>query len=367
MSNLERHPAELVAECDAAVRDLSTGGTNVASGTLAGDVPAGAGAVAVVGTSNDVANSASSTDGARIVLLEPRDVPLGGPRAMPVHRTLPQRAKSTIGGWCFLDHYGPDDVSVTGGMRVPPHPHTGLQTVSWLFQGEIEHRDSVGSHALVRPGELNLMTAGHGISHSEDSTPETTVLHGAQLWLALPDASREQAPFFERTVPDPVRLDGAVARVFIGELAGTSADSTVFSPLVGAQFDLDAGAALALDVRPEFEHGVLLDLGDIVVDGVEVPRRHLAYVPPGRTRLRLSSVAGARILLLGGEPLGERIVMWWNFIGRSHDDVAASREQWQHEVIDGADADGRFGTVEDYPGRPLPAPVMPTVRLKPRE
>ena len=344
MSNLERHPAELVAECDAGVHDRS-----------------------IDGASNGIAGAVIDAAGTGIVLLEPREVPLGGPRAMPVHRTLPQRAKSTIGGWCFLDHYGPDDVSVTGGMRVPPHPHTGLQTVSWLFQGEIEHRDSVGSHALVRPGELNLMTAGHGISHSEDSTPETTVLHGAQLWLALPDAWREQAPFFERTAPVPRRIGSAVARVFIGELAGASADSTVFSPLVGAQLDLDAGAELELEVRPEFEHGILLDVGDITVDGVEVPHRHLAYVPPWRTRLRLSSVGGARILLLGGEPLGEQIVMWWNFIGRTHDDVAASREQWQHEVIDGADADGRFGTVEDYPGRPLPAPVMPTVRLKPRE
>ena len=325
MSNLERRPAELVAECEAA-------------------------------------------DGAGIVLLQPREVPLGGPRAMPVHRTLPQRSKSTIGGWCFLDHYGPDDVSVTGGMRVPPHPHTGLQTVSWLFQGEIEHRDSVGSHAMVRPGELNLMTAGHGISHSEDSTPETTVLHGAQLWLALPDASREQAPFFERTVPSPVTVgDGVVARVFIGELAGASAQSTVFSPLVGAQLDLDAGGSVDLDVPAAFEHGILLDLGDIAVEGVEVPHRHLAYVPPGRSRLRLSSVGGARILLLGGEPLGEQIVMWWNFIGRSHDEVVASREQWQHEVIEGTDASGRFGAVADYPGRPLPAPTMPTVRLKPRQ
>jgi redox-sensitive bicupin YhaK (pirin superfamily) len=253
-------------------------------------------------------------------------------------------------------------------MRVPPHPHTGLQTVSWLFQGEIEHRDSVGSHAMVRPGELNLMTAGHGISHSEDSTPETTVLHGAQLWLALPDAWREQAPFFERTVPSPATIgDGVVARVFIGELAGASARATVFSPLVGAQLDLDAGASVDLAVPPDFEHGILLDLGDIAVESVDVPHRHLAYVPPGRSRLRLSSVGGARILLLGGEPLGEQIVMWWNFIGRSHDEVVASREQWQREVIDGADAAGRFGTVADYPGHPLAAPAMPTVRLKPRQ
>src|SRR5215218_6110050 len=123
--------------------------------------------------------------GAPVQILTPRDVPLGGPRAMPVRRTLPHKQRPLIGAWCFVDHYGPDDVALTGGMRVAPHPHTGLQTVSWLFTGEIEHRDSTGSHAMVRAGELNLMTAGRGISHSELSTPQTTILHGAQLWLAL--------------------------------------------------------------------------------------------------------------------------------------------------------------------------------------
>lgn len=116
----------------------------------------------------------------RVQIITSREVPLGGPRAMPVRRTLPQRARSLVGAWCFADHYGPDDVAATGGMDVAPHPHTGLQTVSWLFAGEIEHRDSLGKHAFVRPGELNLMTGGHGIAHSEVSTPATTVLHGVQ-------------------------------------------------------------------------------------------------------------------------------------------------------------------------------------------
>ena len=139
-------------------------------------------------------------------VLTPRDVPLGGLRAMTVRRTLPQRQRSLIGAWCFLDHYGPDEVDgSTAGMVVPPHPHTGLQTVSWLFTGEIEHRDSAGHHAFVRPGELNLMTAGRGISHSEYSTPGTTTLHGAQLWLALPDGDRQVDPTFEHFAPEPGR------------------------------------------------------------------------------------------------------------------------------------------------------------------
>ncbi len=142
---------------------------------------------------------------AGVEILEPREVPLGGPRAMTVRRTLPQRRRSLIGGWCFVDHYGPDDVSLTGGMQVPPHPHTGLQTVSWLFEGEIDHRDSVGSHALVRPGELNLMTAGRGISHSEVSTPGTQRLHGVQLWVALPRASKDVPPSSSTTSRRPPR------------------------------------------------------------------------------------------------------------------------------------------------------------------
>src|ERR1700745_26865 len=118
------------------------------------------------------------------------EVPLGGPRAMTVRRSLPQRARSLIGAWCFVDHYGPDDVSLTGAMSVPGHPHTELQTASWLFTGEVEHRDTTGTHALVRPGQLNLMTAGSGIAHSEYSTPATTRLHGPQLSLALCEADR---------------------------------------------------------------------------------------------------------------------------------------------------------------------------------
>src|SRR5689334_24252214 len=162
--------------------------------------------------------------------MTPREVPLGGPRAMTVRRTLPQRERSLIGAWCFLDHYGPDDVAETGGMSVAPHPHTGLQTVSWLVTGEIEHRDSAGHHALVRPGELNLMTAGHGISHSEVSTPGTTRLHGVQLWVALPSASRDVAPFFEHHVPVAGRIGDATVRTFVGALAGSGTSATVFSP-----------------------------------------------------------------------------------------------------------------------------------------
>jgi redox-sensitive bicupin YhaK (pirin superfamily) len=302
-----------------------------------------------------------------VEILEPRDVPLGGPRAMTVRRTLPQRHRSLIGAWCFLDHYGPDLVADRGGMVVPPHPHTGLQTVSWLFAGEIDHRDSVGSHAPVRVGELNLMTAGSGIAHSEVSTDATTVLHGAQLWLALPDASRHTAPAFEHYAPPVVELPGATVRVFLGSLVGSTSPATAFSAIVGAQLDLEPFAALDLPVDAAFEHGVLLDRGSLSVDGDELPAAHLAYQEPGSSVIRLvAGPDGARLLLVGGRPFGESIVMWWNFIGRSHDEIVAFREQWQTDVVGGVRDDGRFGVVAGYPGGPLPAPELPGVRLKAR-
>jgi redox-sensitive bicupin YhaK (pirin superfamily) len=312
-----------------------------------------------------VAGGGSAADG--FELLEPREVPLGGPRARPVRRTLPQRGRSLIGAWCFVDHYGPDPVLPGTGMDVPPHPHTGLQTVSWLFAGEITHRDSVGSVAPVRPGQLNLMTAGSGIAHSEVATDATTMLHGAQLWVALPDTDRHVPPFFEAFVPDPVVVDGATLHVFLGSLAGAESSARVFTELLGAQVDLPPGSTVTLGVREDFEHGVLLDTGEVAVNGHPVPLSYLAYVAPGSTALTFTAGPdGARLLLIGGVPLGEQIVMWWNFIGRSHDEIVRFRTEWQNDVVGGGNENGRFGLVRGYDGRGLPAPELPAVRLMPR-
>ncbi|MCU1585218.1 MAG: pirin [Microbacteriaceae bacterium] len=302
-----------------------------------------------------------------IDILEPRDVPLGGPRAMTVRRTLPQRRRSLIGAWCFLDHYGPDPVAERGGMVVPPHPHSGLQTVTWLFAGDVDHRDSVGTHAVVRPGELNLMTAGRGIAHSEVSTPQTTVLHGAQLWVALPDADRHHEPFFEHYVPAPVRFGDATVRVFLGSLAGETSTATTFTELIGCQIDLPSGSAVTVPTDARFEHGVLVDRGSLLVDGEPVPVSHLAYLRTGRDSVRLEAGDGpVRLLLIGGVPLDEQIVMWWNFIGRSHEEIVTFRQEWQSDVVAGGNDSGRFGSVHGYPGSALPAPDLPNVRLKPR-
>ena len=312
-------------------------------------------------------------------VIGPREVPLGGPRAMTVRRTLPTRARTMVGAWCFVDHYGPDTVSETGGMVVPPHPHTGLATVSWLFTGTVEHRDSLGTVADVVPGELNLMTAGRGISHSEVSTPQTTTLHGVQLWFALPAGGREDDPAFEHFAPTPVESEDGYLSVFLGQVGlveggpGSTEDVVTTpvaspvrtpTPLLGAEVVLRPGGRLTLTVDPDEEHGILVDGGPVRVAGETIGAHDLAYLAPGRDRIDLAAGEhGARVILLGGPPFGEQIVMWWNFIGRTHEDIAAAREQWQAE-IGGADA-AQFGRF-DYDGDPLPAPALPGVRLRPR-
>lgn len=317
-----------------------------------------------------------TVESAGIELVEPRDVPLGGPRAMNVRRTLPSRARTLIGAWCFLDHYGPDDVAATGGMEVPPHPHTGLQTVSWLFTGEVEHRDSAGNVAMVRPGEVNLMTGGRGISHSENTLPDgPAVLHGAQLWVALPSHAREVEPGFAHYVPPLLTGVGWEARVFLGSLLGSTSPVQTYTPLLGAEIQLEPGASLVVPVDPAFEHGVLVDRGAVAVGADDrgsllVAKDHLAYVPTGASSLTIEASESTRLLLLGGTPFGEQIIMWWNFVGRTHDEIVGYREEWQAQiegVTDAADTrEGRFGVVAGSHQRPIPAPVMPNGPLKPR-
>ncbi|GAB3301452.1 pirin family protein [Parasphingorhabdus pacifica] len=313
--------------------------------------------------------SGGDEDSGRGRVLDAREVPLGGPRAMTVRRTLPQRTQSLIGAWCFVDHYGPDDVATTGGMHVAGHPHTGLQTVSWLFSGEVEHRDTVGTHAHVRPGEINLMTAGSGIAHSEHSTPGTTVLHGAQLWVALPDEHRFVDAGFENYAPPVLEHDGARALLFLGSLLGHTSPVHTYTPLLGAELTLPADQTLRLDIDPSFEHGVLVDTGEVTAAGATATAGQLIHQGTGSTHLSLtaSATGEVRMLLLGGEPLDEQIVMWWNFIGRTHEEIVAFREQWQHQRTGAADSTTpRFGRFPEQWSDTLPAPELPNGRLKPR-
>jgi len=317
----------------------------------------------------------------RTEVVSPRDVPLGGLRAMNVRRTLPSRQRSLIGAWCFIDHYGPDQIESTGGMNVAPHPHIGLQTVSWLFQGEIEHRDSAGNHAMVLPGEVNLMTAGRGISHSEISTEKVSVLHGVQLWVALPEEARGVDPGFAHYTPEPVHGDGFEARVFLGSLLGETSPVETFTPLLGSEFVLHPGASVVLEVDNNFEHGLLLDAGALTIEPLgldlfSIEKDQLGYVPTGVSRLVLSTTEGARLMLLGGPPFGEQVIMWWNFLARTQEEIVAARSEWQRQITDSRGgvlpdsqqvAEGQFGVVVGDHLPPIPAPALPeTVRLRPR-
>ncbi|MFI5715516.1 pirin family protein [Nocardia sp. NPDC051750] len=308
-------------------------------------------------------------------ILEPRLVPLGGVREMTVYRTLPQRQRSLVGAWCFLDHYGPDDVSVTGGMQMPRHPHTGLATVSWLFTGRVEHLDSGGNAASVVPGELNLMIAGRGITHQELSDPGTRTLHGVQLWYALPDETRFSDNAFAHYAPEPVTFPGVTARVFIGSLLGSVSPVATRTPdLLGAELILEPGASARLTVRADFEHAVLAENAAVTVNSAAVDHRSLAYIPPGSETLVIAAGdTEARVILLGGVPLREQIVMWWNFIGRDHDEIAEFRRRYQAELgfepADPRDA-GKPALFGEFPPgnlSPLPAPPLPNSRLLPRD
>lgn len=291
-------------------------------------------------------------------LIEGRDVPLG--RYTVVRRTLPNKLRRTVGAWCFLDHFGPQDVTGGPGMRVPPHPHIGLQTVSWLLSGEVRHRDSVGSDQVVVPGQLNIMTSGRGIAHSENSpTAHPPILHGLQLWVALPQEHRHRPPAFSHIADLPEFSDRSSRIVIaVGELEGLRSPAEVYSDLLGADIRLDEGADIVLRVRPDFEHAVVVTERSARVEGADVAPGSLLYLGAHRETLRLQATEGARLFLLGGVPFTEKLVMWWNFVGRSHEEIVEARTDWMT-------ASARFGTV---PGgeQPLPAPTLPTTRLKPR-
>lgn len=294
-----------------------------------------------------------------------REVPLGGVRAMSVRRSLPQRGLPTVGAWCFLDRFGPQRVT----MRVEPHPHMGLQTVTWPLSGEIRHRDTLGSDVVLRPGALNLMTSGAGIAHSEYSLgDEPGDLDALQLWVALPERARHGARGFETHNHLPVIDLGAGSRavVVMGELAGVESPATTYTPIVGAEVTLAAGADATVALNPaweyalvglEGEHAVATDPSVGPWDGPD--DADLLFLGSGRSSLRLSSAAGARLFLLGGEPFQDELVMWWNFVGRSHEEIVEAWHDWEGRS-------GRFGTVAGHGDVRIPAPPLPTVRLLPR-
>lgn len=298
--------------------------------------------------------------GSRRLTLEPREVPLGGVRNMFVLRTLPHRNLPTIGAWCFLDRFGPAETK----MRVEPHPHIGLQTVTWPLVGEIRHRDTIGSDVDLRRGQLNLMTAGHGIAHSEYSVGEdATPLDALQFWVALP--SDATAPGFEQHTELPeVSVpassgDDATATVVLGRFAGVDSPATVFTPIVGAEIRIAAGSAVSLPLTAAWENAIVLVEGDAQVEEHQMTQNEMLYLGDSRDSVQVSSTEGALMFLLGGEPFAEDLVMWWNFAGRTHDEIVEARDAWEA----GSD---RFGHVIGHGSERIPAPPLPPVRLMPR-
>lgn len=294
-------------------------------------------------------------------VIDPRVVKISTRTEVDIKRSLPHAALRRIGAWVFLDHFGPTDQ--VEGMVVAAHPHTGLQTVTWPFAGVVDHRDSVGSSQIIRAGQLNLMTAGRGVAHSEKSQPVGDQLHALQLWLALPDEVRNMDASFEHHADLPVlRLGALEARVFIGELEGARSPARVFSPLLGAELRLSAGQTATIPLRPDWEYGLLVIDGGALVNATQVSPDQLAYLTPGESsELRLQADGGADLLavLLGGEPFVEPIVMWWNFVARTADEIVEMRERWNAR-------DPRFGEVIDEVGGWIPAPDLPNATLRAR-
>jgi redox-sensitive bicupin YhaK (pirin superfamily) len=262
--------------------------------------------------------------------------------ALEIRRALPLRERRLVGPWCFLDRYGPVTFSAGAPMDLAPHPHIGLQTVSWLLEGEVLHRDSLGNESLLRPGGLNLMTAGSGIAHSEQ-TPRGNSgrLSGVQLWIALPEASRNVEASFQFHAELPTtELRGGTMTTILG---------SGFSPLVGADLLVRKSEMMEVPLRPDFEHALLVLDGAASLDGAPLIPDVLYYLGTGRQELPLASRDGARLLLLGGTPFGETILMWWNFVARTQEEIVAATEAW---------SGGRFGAVRGYDGAPIPAPPL---------
>jgi len=253
-----------------------------------------------------------------------------------VRRAIPQRHRRTIGAWCFADHMGPADVTEGSGLDIGPHPHTGLQTVTWLIDGQALHRDSLGSEQVIRAGELNLMTAGRGVTHSEEATGHYRgTLHGIQLWIAQDDQHRHGTPAFEHHADLPrVELGEAIATVLVGEVAGARSGAHHDGDLCGADVRVHGSAQLPLEAR--FEYGVVVLEGLVDLEGHDLGPGTMGYLSPGRDELRLTSREPSTLIVLGGTPMAEPIFMWWNFVARTRAEIDDAYDSWRND-------DGRFG------------------------
>jgi len=290
-----------------------------------------------------------------------KDAEVGGFR---VRRALPRRGMRTVGAWCFADHMGPEIVTETSGLDVGPHPHIGLQTATWLVDGAVLHTDSLGSEQLIRPGQLNLMTAGRGIVHAEESTRTRTTLHGVQLWIAQPSDTRDGPSAFAHHADLPnIDVGHGEATVFIGEYAGVVSGASTDTALVGIDASLRSGSS-TWALRPDFEYAVYVISGTVAVEmsGMSHHAREgqLVDLRAHADEMTLRVAESTRLLVLGGEPLGEPLYMWWNFVGRSRDEIAQASADWTAYVETGprsTSATARFDRVTSTLA-PIPAPAL---------
>lgn len=272
-----------------------------------------------------------------------------------VHRTLPSRDRTMVGPFIFVDEFGPARLPAGQGMDVRPHPHINLATVTYLFEGAIEHRDSIGSHQVIEPGAINLMTAGSGIVHSERSPQairaEGPSLYGMQTWLALPDGREEVDPAFDHVPGDglPFVEDGAArARVLMGALWGASAATRCDSPTIYADIELGAGSAIPVDAEAE-ERAVMLVGGEAALDGAPLDLFALYVLRPGHAA-RLSSASGGKLMLMGGQAFTSRRYVFWNFVSSSRDRINHAKEEWKAQ---------RFPLIPGDDQEYIPLPEVP--------
>lgn len=273
--------------------------------------------------------------------------------AFSVRRVLPSPRRVMVGPFVFVDQFGPAILPPGTAMDVRPHPHIGIATVTWLFEGAIDHRDSLGSFATIRPGQVNLMTAGSGIVHSERGPPGERNLekpiYGMQTWLALPDGKEEIDPAFEAVTDLPLIEDSCVsARVIMGSLWGRTAATTQHSPTIYAEILLAQGGTIPLDPEAE-ERAVMLVGGEASVDGVPLVLYELAVLAPDQA-MRLASENGGRVMLLGGAAIGSPRHVWWNFVSSSRERINQAKDDWRQ---------GRFAKVPGDEDEFIPIPEVP--------
>ncbi|HKT14358.1 MAG TPA: pirin family protein [Allosphingosinicella sp.] len=254
--------------------------------------------------------------------------------AFKVNRTLPARERTMVGPFIFVDEFGPARLPAGQGMDVRPHPHINLATVTYLFEGAIEHRDSIGSHQVIEPGAVNLMTAGTGIVHSERSPealrPAGPSLYGMQTWLALPDGQEEIAPAFDHVPASGLPLiedGGATARVLMGTLWGATAATPQHAPTIYADIQLQSGGSIPIEAEAD-ERGVMLVGGTAELDGAALDPYALYVLRPGH-EARLSSASGGSVMLLGGQAFSTRRHVFWNFVSSSRDRINQAKEDWK--------------------------------------